>query len=202
MANRSQLLGTNVVLGISLALALVASSGMTAGAMESVGTELGAVESSQDGGSVVLPPDKATLQLLVEAKAELDNMGWEKSESRDAVGGTVSSTYHVPSGQTFGIVLPDGNSDRSNLTNRISIGSDGVGSYIDFSHDDQVALNRGSLAGVVGLLCLAGPVVCIIASAIAASASAYTDTHGICPGNQTARYYYTIDGNISSAKCF
>lgn len=196
MENRITRIGVRAGLGMLLAGALVISSGMMAGAAEPSD-----IDSSGAIGATSSSAEPIASQQLIEAKAEMDNTGWPQTEYRDEAGGTVTSNYTLPSGQSFGVVVPDDQSKLSDSIAQISFGADKAGSYIDFSHDDQAALLRSGVAGVVGLLCLAGKVVCKIATVIAAGASFFLDARGICPGDQVARIYYTHDGTITSATC-
>lgn len=64
----------------------------------------------------------------------------------------------------------------------MSAGGGFTNPYISFNRTDQQALLNGSVAGIVGTICVVGtPVACAV---IAAVALVYLNKYGICPSSK------------------
>ncbi|WP_313405627.1 hypothetical protein [Aeromicrobium sp.] len=82
---------------------------------------------------------------------------------------------------------------------KLSAGGGFTNPYISFNRTDQQALLNGSVAGIVGTICVVGtPVACAVAGAIAAVALVYLNKHGLCPSSKKNLRVYV---HSRTAKC-
>ncbi len=60
---------------------------------------------------------------------------------------------------------------------------------------------NGSVAGIAGAVCLAGPAACVVGGAIAAALMTYISTKGVCPNEQRLVMYYSLNGSVRNGYC-
>ena len=133
--------------------------------------------SQVDGGQTAI--DKAAYHAL---KRELDGADLDKSVRVDR--GTRTITYTAANGTSTKLSFPASGRGSVTRSEAISVGGCGwfqVCVYLDRA-EQRVAFS-GSTAGVVAILCLAGPAACIASSVLAGAIIQYVvgERGGICP---------------------
>lgn len=108
------------------------------------------------------------------------------------------ATPGVPAGAESKKTVAVGEKEWDELR-KLSAGGGWRSPYISFNRTDQQALLNGSVAGIVGTICVVGtPAACAIAGVIAAVALVYLNKYGICPSSKKNLRVYVYS---RSAKC-
>ncbi|TFC95764.1 MULTISPECIES: hypothetical protein [Cryobacterium] len=66
--------------------------------------------------------------------------------------------------------------------------------YMEFSHTEQLGIQRGGIGAAVTLVCGAGMALCLTSSFVAPLVTTTVVTGGLCPGDERMRFYYVYGG--------